>query len=166
MKIKRSEVLLLISIIIFMFIGCKKAPAQDPVKNDLMNYISSVSEVFVLEENVLKEYRKVVGENYKEEDTHIIIKKIVIPKYTEFVQTLDNIKPKTDEVKQLHEIYKKAAYIRLEAFRQMEEGFEKKEGTLVKETDKKLDEAQNSINKYRDQLTELAEKHKIKIKIK
>ncbi|MCY6356560.1 hypothetical protein [Clostridium sp. ZS2-4] len=164
--LKKFCILLLTSIMIFMFAGCKKASVEDPVKSDLMSYMNRISEAVTLEEDVLNDYRKVSGENYKEVDTYVVIKKIIIPKYTEFINKLDDIKPKTDEVKQLHEIYVKAAHVRLESFKQMEEGFEKKDGNLIKKTDKKLQEAQNNIEKYKKQLVELGQKHNIKVNIK
>jgi DNA-directed RNA polymerase beta' subunit len=129
-------------------------------------YVDSASEAMILEEDALKYYRSVADDKYEKDNTDIVIKKIVIPKYTEFVDKLENIKPQTGEVKKLHKIYTKVAYARLKAFQQMKEGFEKKDGKLVKETDKILAEAKSGVEEYKRQLIKLTEEHNIKLNIK
>lgn len=166
MKLKKILIIFFTSMLIFLSAGCKTASVDDPIKNDLLVYVDSVSEAMTLEENALKYYRSVAHEKYEQDNTHIVIKKIVIPKYTEFIAELENIKPKTEEVKKLHEIYTKVAYTRLKAFTQMQEGFEKKDGKLIKETDKILGEAQNTVEEYKRQLIKLGEEHNIKLNTK
>jgi DNA-directed RNA polymerase beta' subunit len=151
---------------IFLSAGCKIVSVDDPIKNDLLVYVDSVSEAMILEEDALKYYRSVADDKYEKDNTDIVIKKIVIPKYTEFVDKLENIKPQTEEVKKLHKIYTKVANTRLKAFEQMKEGFEKKDGKLVKETDKILAEAKSSVEEYKRQLIKLTEEHNIKLNIK
>lgn len=166
MKFKKILTIIFASMLIFLLAGCKIASVDDPIKNDLLVYVDSVSEAMILEENALKYYRSVADEKYEKDNTHIVIKKIVIPKYTEFVEKLENIKTQTEEVKKLHKIYTKVAHTRLKAFKQMQEGFEKKDGKLVKETDKILAEAQSSSDEYKRQLIKLTEEHNIKLNIK
>lgn len=166
MNIKNILKIIFVSMFIFLSAGCKIVSVDDPIKNDLLVYVDSVSEAMILEEDALKYYRSVADDKYEKDNTDIVIKKIVIPKYTEFVDKLENIKPQTGEVKKLHKIYTKVANTRLKAFEQMKEGFEKKDGKLVKETDKILAEAKSSVEEYKRQLIKLTEEHNIKLNIK
>ncbi len=166
MNIKNILKIIFVSMFIFLSAGCKIVSVDDPIKNDLLVYVDSVSEAMILEEDALKYYRSVADDKYEKDNTDIVIKKIVIPKYTEFVDKLENIKPQTEEVKKLHKIYTKVANTRLKAFEQMKEGFEKKDGKLVKETDKILAEAKSSVEEYKRQLIKLTEEHNIKLNIK
>lgn len=166
MKVKNVLTVIFVSMFIFLSAGCKIASVDDPIKNDLLVYVDSISEAMIFEENALKYYRNVAGNKYEKDNTDVVIKKIVIPKYLEFIKKLDDIKPRTEEVKKIHEIYTKVANTRLKAFKQMQEGFEKKDGKLVKETDKILAEAQSSVEEYKRRLIKLTEEHNIKLNIK
>lgn len=166
MNMKNILKVIFVSMFIFLSAGCKIASVDDPIKNDLLVYVDNASEAMILEETALKYYRDVAGDKYEKDNTDVVIKKMVIPKYIEFVKKLENIKPKTEEVKKIHEIYTKVANTRLKAFKQMQEGFEKKDGKLVKETDKILAEAQSSAEEYKRQLIKLTEEHNIKLNIK
>src|SRR5512133_2659081 len=94
--------------------GCSK----DPIQTDLINYINvEMPKVAPLESSAMDSYTGVVAENYKTDqilyDT-LTVK--VIPVYKEFAQKLEEIKPATKEVRELHEKWVAAANKQLVAF--------------------------------------------------
>lgn len=162
---KKLFICIFICLVMFIIGGCNKEYENDTIQNDLLTYVSEVSPIFKEEETILKDYRSVAGENYNKNDTYVVIKRIVIPKYIELIKKFEKVVPKTTEVKKIHNIYTKAIYIRLDAFKDIKQGFEKEDSNIIKNTDEKLKKAQNMIDDYKKTIKTLGEKHNTKINI-
>ena len=156
--------MLLTIIFILGLVGCSKNTVQD----DLLNYINvEMPKVSELEGKVLKDYESVTGTNYRSDDeTYEVIKFSVIPNYRIFNDKLEQISPKTKEVRELHEIYVKAANIQYNAFVQASAALEKRDSNLVSEVNVKLDEARKGVRTYKAKLEELCKKYNVQLKNK
>lgn len=163
MKRKIIMYIFLVLFIPFILIGCDK---NNEVHDDLFSYINDqLPRVIVLENEALDHYLSIVGENYTSDDESFsVLKKLVIPKYTEFVTELEKITPKTDEVKEVHAIYVDAAKQHLSSFEMFKVALEKKDADMVDKANKSLSDARKKIDTFKDALYKLASKNNIELK--
>lgn len=96
-------------------------------------------------------------------DAGSIMDKRVIPEYKKFLDKLSSIHPKTNEVSQLHEIYLDAANLQYSAFIKISKSIETNNKNLVKSANNDLEKARVKISEFKLKLSELADKHKVKI---
>ncbi|TVY00621.1 hypothetical protein [Cohnella terricola] len=149
-------------IIAFVFLT---ACGVDPVKDDLLNYLNHNLQPLGDEETRLtKAYSDVTGENYSsDEETYEAFVNDIVPGYQKFVFKLEEIRPETQEVRDLHEIYILGANTQLSAMTQMQLAFENDDANLIPAANDKLAEGRKYIRDFQNRLDEVAKKHNVKI---
>lgn len=148
--------IILTIITLVLLTGC-----TDPVKEDLSNYISNeIQKTNTLEKEIIDEYEKNINTEYFSQ----ALNDVVIPKYTEFLSLLKSIKPKTEEIIELHDLYVKGAKKQLEAFEVIKTGLESKDNNIIESGNKLLNESEKYMSDYKKILLNLVNKHNIKYK--
>jgi hypothetical protein len=143
-----------------VLIGC----ATDPVAIDLTNYVNQgVLQIAELEQKSLERYASVTGPNYKsDEEVYAALNDRVIPLYTRFLRGLRKIKPETQEVRELNHVYILGAESLLDGFKTLKIAIEEKDRNLIKVVNEELGKGRLENEKWRRELTVLANKHGVK----
>lgn len=148
-----------LSIIIVFIVVTVSACGIDPVAEDLKSYTAEILKLGALETEAIKAYESVTGANAKDnEQAFAMMNGTVIPKYRELIGKLEAIRPKTKEVREVHDIYVKAANKQFSAFSQMTSNAVLANMVQVNQT---LSDARAEMRTYLDNLNELKKKHGI-----
>ena len=145
--------------IIFLLTAC----LNDPIQDDLLNYINKeMADTYKLEETAVSAYEGVSGSNYTDDQTmHDALVNEVMPNYSKLLENLKSANIQTDEVKAVHEHFIKGAEVQLKAFETIIDGLEKQDSGLIEEANGMLDEAVVHIDEYLKELNKLAEEHDV-----
>jgi hypothetical protein len=87
----------------------------------------------------------------------------VIPKYGDFIDDLENIEVKTDELNEIHELYIEAANLQNSAFLTIITALEEQDSEKINEANGKLTDARKMIRDYQKKLAALAEENDVEI---
>lgn len=160
MKRKLLSVLLLILLLLTGSTSCLLKPS---VEKDLSNYVrNELPTVFDLESRAVDAYSSVSGTNYtNDQNMYNKMKSSVIPDYTKFVNKLENIKPKTTQVKNVHAIYLSAAKTQLKAFNEIVTALEKQDINLINQANTKLSAARDGISEFKTKLESLCNENHV-----
>jgi hypothetical protein len=154
---KKYLVLIIVLFITAMTVSC----TEDKVQNDLIDYANTkLPEVSLLQKEAMIDYNNVKDGS---KDAGSIMVKKVIPEYKNFLNKLSSIHPKTTEVSQLNQIYLDAANLQYSAFIKISKSIETNNKDLVKSANSDLEKARVKISEFKLKLSELADKHKVKI---
>lgn len=156
---KKLNFLILLILIIFISTGCTNS-----VKSELFDYVNvllpSVSD---LEDNALSKYENMIKDaNSSSEEMHNILETEVIPLYKEFIDKLEKIDLKTEEVRKIHSIYIEGAQKQLNAFTLISEGLKNKDNSAIDEANSHIHKAKEYMDKFRSEVQSLANTLKIK----
>ncbi|WP_160724300.1 hypothetical protein [Bacillus sp. USDA818B3_A] len=153
-------------VIVLPFLLLLSGCFNDPVQDDLMNYVNKeIKQAGKLEAAAVSAYEGVAGANYKDDQTmYDALTKEVIPNYNEFIQELDSVKIETDELREIHEIYIEGADIQYKAFVTIKQAIEEQDPALIQEANDMLADARERIQDYKSKLNKLAKEHNVKIK--
>jgi hypothetical protein len=132
--------------------------ALRPIPRDLAVYVNrDVDGIAGLEELGLKRYAELTGENYvSDQALHQALETRIIPIYTRFTDLADGIKPRTEPVRQLHALYRRAATLRLQGFRLILLAIDTRDPDLVRQANHMLEQAQQLIAQWRDRVDRMA----------
>jgi hypothetical protein len=147
--------------ILILLSGC----SSDPVQDDLLNYVNKEMKVAgKLERAAVSAYEGVSGKNYQDDQTmYDALINDVIPNYNEFIKELDSVKIKTDEVREIHEIYIEGADIQFKAFAIIKQALEEQDANLIQKANDMLADARKHIRNYQTKLDKLAKEHDVDI---
>ncbi|MED1467616.1 hypothetical protein [Bacillus salipaludis] len=157
-----------IIILFFLMIGTLlTACGNDPVKGDLQNYVNKQTKPLAKKEKeVINLYESVTGANYtNDKTTYNTMVQEVIPKYRDYIAEVESIRPKTKEVRDIHEIYLKAVNLQNSAFIMIVSAIEEQDLNKINEANNKLTEARKLMREYQNALKELAKKHDLTFEI-
>lgn len=156
--------LLMLAVVLLITIGCT---SKDPIREDLINYINNeLLPIANLEKEAAEAYESVTGSNYKDDiQLYNTVNEVVIPKYREFVEKLEAIQPKTEEIRKLHELYIEAANIQFNAFNLILSAVENQDRNLVVQANEKLEQGRKLLREFNYQLEELAKKHNVEFEL-
>ncbi len=152
-----------VALLVFICFGCGQNTAQNTIQDDLLNYINTdLPPLVEIEEEVMYTYEKVTGDNYTDDIVlYDALTEQIIPTYRKFVEQIEDIDPKTQEVKDLHELYIAAANTQFNAFTQMVAAIEQQDTNLITNANEKLTKARKGIRDFTNKLDELTKKHNV-----
>ncbi|WP_139074662.1 hypothetical protein [Paenibacillus elgii] len=133
--------------------GC----GSDPVAEDIKSYVPKVQEILPLANEAQNAFLK--GGSSDEERLKTI-DSIVVPRYKEFISKLEQIRPQTKELRDLHEIYIKSANKEYSAYSQINSVSVL---TNIGQINDALAESRAEMRKYNDGVAELLKQHGLKI---
>jgi len=141
----------------FFLVGC----ATDKVAQDLVDYVNlGVLNIAELEKQSLERYASVTGKNYTtDERVYEALKVNVIPQYKHFLDSLRQIRPKTEEVNKLHGVYVRGAEYLYRGFKSKMLGLEKKDAYVIRAANEKIEKGRVENEKWRNMLIDLNKKH-------
>jgi len=150
----------IIILLFFLFLtGCTSSS-----KEDMLNYINvEITSISNIEQNALFEFEAALSkEDYTYKDLYDILDNKVIPTYSSFVEKLNKIAPKTEEVRRIHSFYIEGANLQLSALKTLAEGIAEKNNDKIESSYKLLNEAKVSMEVFKNESVLLADKYKIK----
>ncbi|WP_051506911.1 hypothetical protein [Saccharibacillus sacchari] len=135
---------------------------NDPVQDDLLNYINEELIPLQTEESALiqKYNEKLDDPNSGDAELYDTLQSI-IPDYKELIERIESIQPETPEVRELHEMYIATANKQYNAMVQMQAATEKHDMNIVSEANEKLDEARRGEREFSNALEKLSKAHNV-----
>lgn len=156
MKRQRQLCLFTLTLLLAMLLSaCSNT--EDPVKDDLINYINTeLPRVADLEWEAIDSYGSVSGQNYTDDWTmYETIDTVTIPAYEEFIAKLENIRPKSEAVREIHELYIEGSHAQLQGFKKIRVALEQQDYDKVFEANEHLDEGRTKIRQFQTKLDDL-----------
>ncbi|WP_137790909.1 hypothetical protein [Bacillus sp. E(2018)] len=149
---------------IFILSGC----SDDPVQEDLLHYVNEEMPDLADEETkVVGKYEAVTGVNYTDDYTlYDALKLEIIPEYNAFIQKLEAVETKTDELRKLHEDFIEATNLQASAFLLIVTAIENQDSSTINEANEKLNTARKMMRDYQNDVEKLAKKHDVKLEKK
>lgn len=135
----------------------------DNVAWDLMTYMNQgILNIAELERRPLERYALVRGEYYTtDQRIYTALKEDIIPEYKRFLDLLQQIEPKTEEVRKLHWVYIQGAKSIYRGFKIKMIGLEKGDEVLVGWANEEIERGRKQNEKWRKELAALHEAHGI-----
>ncbi|MEI4769067.1 hypothetical protein WAX74_05255 [Psychrobacillus sp. FJAT-51614] len=135
----------------------------DPVQDDLLNYINNeVKALEELENEAVTEYDSVIGENYvDDETTYIHIQDVVIPKYRKLIEKLEEIRPETKEVREIHELYIEASNMQFNGIVTVLAAIDAQDYDKINEANQILNEGRELMRQTLNEIEDLAKEHNV-----
>ncbi|MEW6668924.1 MAG: hypothetical protein AB1512_27255 [Thermodesulfobacteriota bacterium] len=156
----QARIVAVFLILALAWTGC----ARDPVARDLAEYVNrGVLGIAELERVSLEKYAAVTGTNYTTDKRfYDALRDDVVPLYKRFLDGLRRLRPETEEVRQLHNVYIRAAVSLYEGFREMMVGLEQQDVNIVRAANRKIEKGRAENERWRKELTALTGKHGLK----
>lgn len=151
-----------ISISMILMTGC-----ENEVKSDFKHFLNvDLLKISEFESDAINKFNQIT---LQEEDTdayyqrmYSLLSTSTLPTYETFVKELSDIKPETNDVRQLHQIYLRGAQKQLEAFKLFKQGIEEKNEYKITEANQLLAEAKTYMNTYLTEAVKLADELDLK----
>ena len=139
------------------------ACGSNPVQDDLINYINEeVSPLFETETEIVEAYESVTGDNYTDDnELYNALESYIIPKYSDFIDDLEQITPETEEVRAIHEEYIEASNLQYNAMVKMLPALENQDYALISEANEMLSEGRSKMRHYVSSLESLAKENNV-----
>lgn len=152
-------------ILFILFLSLLTGCGQDPVQEDLLNYVNvELAKTTSLENEAINAYEGVTGSNYKNDvESYAVLNNIVIPKYHEFINRIESIQPKTEEVRQIHELHISSVNKQYNALLKLMTAIENGDSDKVIEANEMLSNSRSDMRNYKARLNELGKKYDVKI---
>ncbi|MGJ7922376.1 hypothetical protein [Neobacillus sp. LXY-4] len=149
---------------LFLLTGC----FNDPVQNDLLNYVNKeMTPAYELENKAVLAYESVTGANFlNDQALYDALQMEVIPNYQKFLKEIKSVKIETDELKEIHKLYISGAETQYKAFTTILEALETQDPKLIEEANDLLNQGKKQINDYLNKLDKLADEHNVELKDK
>lgn len=139
--------------------GC----AHPKVATDLEKYINQgILKIAPLETQALADYAAVVGANYtNDQAVYEALRYQVIPLYDQFLFALKEIKPQSQDVVQLHGVYRRGAETMLRGFEAKLLGLETGSVSLILEGNAAIEKGRIQTERWRTRLFALFRKYDV-----
>ncbi|HUX61696.1 MAG TPA: hypothetical protein VMV32_10335 [Ignavibacteriaceae bacterium] len=136
------------------------AGCSDPIKTDLAEYTRAIQPLTTTEASVINRWNSVSGKSYVNDSyMYQALDDYIIDTYSQFVDGLKKIKPQTNEVKSLNDLYIQATEKQLQGYRMMKDGLEKRNKDIMNNAYKLLTDGRTEENNWANQLESLLKKH-------
>ncbi|MBB6453663.1 hypothetical protein HNQ94_002112 [Salirhabdus euzebyi] len=141
-------------------VGC-----SNPVQDDLLSYVNDeLIPISQLEVDAMDAYASVTGVNYTDDYTlYDVLEVTVLPNYEDFYEKLNLITPKTEEVKEIHDIYVEGVGEQYQALLTLRVAIETQSLDEVNAANEKLMSGTQKINDFRFQLQKLAGENDVEL---
>lgn len=139
---------------------------KNPVTEEIVSYINGDLKQLSEEEVRLNQaYESVTGNNsVDDETTYNKLSDEIIPGYVEYIKKVEAVNIKSQELKDVHEIYIEAINIQHSALTIILSGLENGDYDKIDEANTKLTEARKMMRDYQSELTKLMDKYHVKKK--
>jgi hypothetical protein len=134
--------------------------AADPIAEDLEEYVSLLDSIAERQEELSDAYNdRFLDEGTTDEEAYEILVDEIIPGYRDFVQDVEEYRPQTEAVRDLHEQFISALGSQYNAFTQMLAALEYFDVTLITDANERLDEARREFRGFERELESLMREH-------
>ena len=157
---KKVYLLVVCVVIVFLINGCG---SDNLVQKDLLNYINvELPKVAEIENKVVSGYDAVSGENYTDDLTmYNALKDEILGDSLELIEKTESIEIKTEDVKDVHEIYIEAINMQHQAFTKILAAVEAQDIDKVTEANKLLSDARKRMREFSTELIALQKENNI-----
>lgn len=138
------------------------------VKDDLISYINDhLTDFDARQTEIADMYGAVSGENYTDDETMFVtIEEKIIPTYQPLIADMEAVRPKTAEVRELHETLISANNTQFNAMSLILAALDSGDYAKINEANTQLDSARKQMRDFATALEDLAAKHKVTIEYK
>ena len=145
--------------VFFFLAGC----VADNVAWDLMTYMNQgILSIAELERRPLERYALVRGEHYTtDQRVYTALEEDIIPEYKRFLDLLQQIEPKTEEVRKLHWVYIQGSKCIYRGFKIKMIGLENGDEVLIRWANEEIEKGRKENEKWRMELMSLYKAHGI-----
>jgi hypothetical protein len=151
---KRIVLISMAALVMAAVAACSGSP--DPVAVDLKQYAETMVPLLETETAAWDAYNNVTGKNYKNDPMlKHALQKDVIPKTKQFLDTLEMIRPRTNAVSGLNQLYIMRATSSLEGFELLLTALNRRDVSLVDEANNKTQQSGLYYLKWEKKLKEL-----------
>jgi len=145
---------------VLFFLALLIAGCSDPVKIDLNTYTRQIKPLTAVEENVINRWNSVSGKSFVNDSyMYQALDEYIIDNYSKFVDGLKSIKPQTNEIKSLNDLYISAAEKQLSGYQMMKTGLEKHDPKIMNDAYKLLTDGRSIENDWSTKLEQLLKQH-------
>lgn len=155
----KKNIFICFFVVTFMFFitGC-----ESEVKSDFKHFLNvDLLKISENETSAITQFNQIT---LQREDTdsyyqrmYSLLSTSILPNYETFVKELGDIKPETNDVRQLHQIYLRGAQKQLEAFKLFKQGIEEKNEYKITEANQLLAESKTYMDTYLTEAVKLAD---------
>ena len=115
-------------------------------------------------EEISKIYDSVTGDNYTDDQTtYDALTTQIRPKYSKLITAIEDVHPKTPEVRAIHELYIDAMTEQSQAMEQIATAAETQDSSKMDEANQKLANARKKFRDFQNKLTDTAKKLDVEI---
>ncbi|WP_239613966.1 hypothetical protein [Cohnella mopanensis] len=159
-----KKIVLFLFIVLTFLTACR----NDPVRDDLLNYLNDMNPYFKEWKRLSEAQLNATGDKHLNiEDKHRAMDEAeVVPGFKKYSEKINKIRPKTKEVRELHELHIRAVDLQYKFMNLLFLSLDDQDNKLLTEATEKLIEAQKYIEDYEIKLYDMAEDHGIKIERK
>lgn len=171
---RRLLMTMMAMVLAFSFTGCGSktdettteatTEAKSEVKDEFIQFVGTdIPKVEASEAEVMKKYNAYFAEGTTI-DTDALLKDLtdnIIPQYKAFLDSVQAIETKTDEVKALKDKYYDAMNAQYEALQKVQSAVKDKNKDIQTEAKKYLSDSQSKYTAYNDAVYELAQKENV-----
>jgi len=170
-----KKILIVLNIILILFfINCKKETNEedstqkntilnDPMGEEITDYIvNNMRPITESLDNVMSDF-STVSTNYADSYGGLLtaIEKDIIPKFSQIIKKLEKVNPKTEELRNIHQIFVRVCKDMLSGLELLKKGLKNENPDLMTEANDKLTKAGNDLETYKEKLTALSKKHNV-----
>lgn len=137
------------------------ACALQPLPRDLATYLNrDVYAIVELEKIALRSYGAHTGENFiSDQDLRRSLDEEIIPAYRRFADLATRIEPRTEAIRRLHALYRKAAALRLRGFRMVVSAIDIQDRALIRQANGLLRQGHAYVVQWQTQVASLADEY-------
>jgi len=137
------------------------ACAKDRAGIQLARYVNQgILNIAELEQRPLAVYASVTGNNYTSDGRVAeVLGDFVIPYYGRYLDRLRDIRPETDELKQIHRIYLEGVELIYTGFRMKLAGIEAQDSMIIRAANESIEKGRIKSEEWRNELLSLYTKY-------
>ncbi|WP_043932493.1 hypothetical protein [Bacillus sp. EB01] len=137
----------------------------DEVSKELEQYVNEdIKSLSSVELEALEMYQSVTGANYTDDLTTFETMNELVPMYNEFITDVEAIRPKSKEIREVHDIYIEAVNTQQKAFVGILDAIQNQDYQGVQLANEQLADARKLFRDYQDALSDLLAEHDMELK--
>lgn len=153
-----SKKMIIIILTLFMFMGLVSCGSAKNVASDLCNFVNdNLADIQVKANETISQYNDYASSDEMKPDELLkLLQDSIIPTYQECIEQVEQLEPKTEEVKEIQTLYLDASRKQLAALEKIAEGIITQDAVKYEEARDLTTETESAFTRYYSQCKILA----------